>query len=294
MSTFSLYPGCLMPTEQYAYELSLREVLSHLGVELIDLQNVSCCGEPMKSVNQFLTLYLSARNIAIAEKEGHDLLVPCPMCHFALSETKHMLSKDRELRVKVNQKLEAESLTYSGDIEILHTVDLLHDRIGLDRIREAVKKPLEGLKLAPHYGCHLHRPSDIGRPTDAENPQKMDAIIHALGATTKYYPEKLDCCGALLTANHPDTALAKAGQKLQAVQEQGFDGLIDVCPWCQKMFDSRQEKAGEVVATKLKVPSLYLTQLMGEAFGIERKRLGWHLNRSPVNDLGNKKGGGEE
>ena len=149
MSTFSLYPGCLMPTEQYAYELSLREVLSHLGVELIDLQNVSCCGEPMKSVNQFLTLYLSARNIAIAEKEGHDLLVPCPMCHFALSETKHMLSKDRELRTKVNQKLEAESLTNSGDIEFRHKVDLRHDRIGLDRIKVAVKKPRGGLNLAP-------------------------------------------------------------------------------------------------------------------------------------------------
>ncbi len=294
MNTFSLYPGCLMPTEQYAYELSLRAVLSHLDVELIDLENICCCGEPIKSMNQFLTLYLSARNMAIAEKEGKGLLVPCPICHFALSETKRILSSDRELRGKVNEKLQAESLTYRGDIEILHTVDLLHDIIGLDRIKEAVRKPLEGLKLAPHYGCHLHRPSDIGRPTDAENPQKMDAIIHALGATTEYYPEKLDCCGALLNANHPDTALTKTGQKLQAVQERGFDGLIDVCPWCQKMFDSRQQKAGEVVAVKLKVPSLYLTQLMGIAFGMEREKLGLHLNKSPVEDLEKGDGGGGE
>ena len=65
---YALFPGCLMPTEQYAYELSIRETIPLLGVELVDVEGFSCCGEPMKSVNQLLTLYLSARNLAIAEK----------------------------------------------------------------------------------------------------------------------------------------------------------------------------------------------------------------------------------
>jgi heterodisulfide reductase subunit B len=124
-----------------------------------------------------------------------------------------------------------------------------------------------------------------GRPDDSENPQKIEAILKALGAEPVQYPQKLDCCGAPLLVNLPDSALTKTGQKLQAVQEQGIQGLVDVCPWCHKMFDNRQTKAGEIVATKLAVPVFYLTQLLGIALGIPKEKLGLDLNLSPVDTL---------
>jgi len=102
------------------------------------------------------------------------------------------------------------------------------------------------------------------------------------------YAEKLDCCGGPLLPNHPETSLAKTGQKLQAVSEQGFDGMVLACPWCQKMFDSKQTKAAESVGSRAHVPVLYLTQLMGLAFGIDDAKLGLNLNLSPVDDLGLK------
>jgi len=282
---YALYPGCVMPTEQYAYELSIREVLPKLGVELVDLKGFSCCGGPLKSVNQMITLSLAARNIAIAEKEGLDLFAPCPICHLTLSEAKHILNSDLGMRERVNNYLKDEGLTYTGTSNIVHTVDLLHDVIGIDKIKKLVKTPLKDIKVASHYGCHTIRPSEIGRPDDSENPEKMDRILEAIGAKSDYYPEKLDCCGGLLNANLPESALTKTGQKLQRVQEQGFDCLVDVCPWCHRQYDAKQTKAGETVAAKLDVPVFYLTQLLGMTFGIPDDKLGLNLNQSPVEKI---------
>jgi heterodisulfide reductase subunit B len=285
MKKYALYPGCVMPTEQYAYELSIREIMPKLEIELVDLKNFSCCGEPIKSVNQMLTLTLAARNIAIAEKEGLDIYAPCPMCHLALTESKRILDSDNQMNNRINNNLTDEGLRYTGVSDIVTTVDLLHDVIGIDRIKNLVKKSLKELKVATHNGCHMFRPSEIGRPDDSENPKKMDKILEAIGAKPIDYPEKLDCCGGLLNANLPESALTKTGQKLKGVQDQGFDVFIDTCPWCHRQYDSKQTKAGETVAAKLDVPVLYLTQAIGLSFGISKDKLGINLNLSPVDKL---------
>lgn len=285
MKKYAFYPGCVMPTEQYAYEMSTREIMPKLDINLVDLKGFSCCGEPIKSVNHMLTLSLSARNLAIAEKEGLDIFSPCPMCHLALSESKRILDTDPEMNKRINKLLGEEGLKYNGTSVIITLIDLLHDIVGIEKIRQHVKKPLEELKIATHYGCHNIRPSEIGRPDDSENPQKMEKILEAIGAKPVYYPEKLDCCGALLTANLPESALTKTGQKLQRVQEQGFDAFVDACPWCHRQYDAKQAKAGETVAAKLEVPVFYLTQLVGLSFGISSEKLGLNLNLSPVRKL---------
>jgi len=286
MKKYALYPGCVMPTEQYAYELSLREILPKLDIQLVDLKGFSCCSEPLKSVNQVLTLALSARNIAIAEKEGLDIFAPCPMCHLALSDCKRVLDTDPKMNERVNNFLADEGLKYTGTADVISILDLLHDIIGTDKIKEQVKKPLKDMKIATHYGCHLIRPSEIGRPDDSENPQKIENILKVIGAKPEYYPEKLDCCGGLLNANLPESALTKTGQKLKSVQDLGFDAFVDTCPWCHRQYDAKQTKAGETVAAKLEVPVFYLTQLIGLSMGISKEKLGLNLNMSPVDKIG--------
>ena len=285
MKKYVFYPGCVMSTEQYAYEMSIREILPKIDIELVDVEGFSCCGAPMKSVNQLMTLYLSARNLSIAQKEGLDLFVPCPVCHLSFSECQRIMENNAEMRDRIDGMLYSEDLQYNGSVNLVNIVDLLHDHVGIDRIKKLVEKPLENLKVATHYGCHLIRPSEVGRPVDSENPQKMEMVLKALGAKPLDYAEKLDCCGAMIQANLPESALTKTGQKLVAVQEQGFDVFVDVCPWCHRMFDSKQTKAGETVAAKLDVPVVYLTQLLGLAFGIDKKSLGMDLNLSPVDKV---------
>jgi heterodisulfide reductase subunit B len=266
--------------------MSVREVLPKLGVELVELEDTSCCGTPLKSVNAFASVCLATRNMAIAEKTGlKDLLVLCNGCHLSFSEAKHFLNANKTLKQKVDSLLNDEGLQFKGSIQIWHIVDFLHDAIGKDIIRKTLKKTLDGLKFASQYGCHIIRPSILGRVDDPEKPRKMDELIEWLGAKSVDYPEKLDCCGALLLLSHPDAALTFGGLKMKAVQELGVDGLINACPSCHMMFDMRQKSAGATVGAKLNLSVLYYTQLLGVAMGIENEKLGLQLNRSPLDEL---------
>lgn len=277
----AVYWGCKIPTTQYAYEMSLRQIFPHFDIELVDLKGASCCGGPVRSINTSAAMYLSARNLAIAGQTSlGDLLVPCNECHFMLSETKHRIANDEEMREKIEELLREEGLTYSGNVKIWHVVDLLHDVVGLDTIKAKVKNPLKGLKFVVHPGCQIIRPSEIGRVDSAENPKKLDALVEAIGAEALDYSEKLDCCGAALLYSHEDAALSLAGSKLKAVQGYGVDGFVDTCPYCHIMYDTRQKEAATIVGGKLSLSVLYYTQLLGLALEIEQEKLGLHLNQS--------------
>ena len=282
----AVYWGCVIPHTQYAYEMSVREVLPRLGVELVDLDNVSCCGLPLRNINTYASLYLATRNLAIVEKTGlKDMLVCCTGCHLSFSEAVHYLSENDKLREKIDSLLRDEGLEYGGSVRMWHIIDLLHDVIEEETIRKSAKKTLKGLRLASQYGCHIIRPSRLGRIDDPEKPRKLDELIEWLGAKSEDYPEKLDCCGALLLWSHHDAAFTFTGLKLRAVQDRGFDGLVVSCPACHMMFDARQKSAEATVGSKLNLPVLYYTQLLGTAMGIKEEKLGLHLNRSPVDEL---------
>lgn len=282
----AVFWGCRILTGQYAYEMSTRETFTQLGIELADLKEANCCGDPVKSLNRFAALYLASRTLALSNQTGlTDLLVPCSRCHFSLSETEHLLKRDAETREKIEKLLKEENLEFNPNLKIWHVIDLLHDKLGLENIKTAVKKPLNGLKLATHSGCQTLRPSDIGRPENSENPRKLDALVEVLGAETLSYAEKLDCCGYALTFSRPDAALSLAGTKLKAVQELGAQGLVTACPDCHLMFDAKQRNAATTVGAKIELPVVYYTQLLGLAMQIPKEKLGLHLNQTPVEKL---------
>jgi heterodisulfide reductase subunit B len=266
--------------------MSAREVLPKLGIELVDLRESICCGDPIKSVNDFTANYLGARVLALANLTGLDnLFVPCNRCHFTISEAKKAIGEDAKTGRKIKDLLKEEGLNYNPDTKIWHTIDLLHDHVGIEKIRKAVKRPLKGLKVATHVGCQIIRYSDLGRVDDAENPRKLDELIETLGAEAVDYSEKLDCCGSALMYSHPDSALSLTGTKLKAVQNLRVDGLVVSCPDCQLMFDAKQKDAGTTVGAKLDVPVVYYTQLLGLALNIDEKKLGLNLNQSPADRL---------
>ena len=282
----AVFWGCCIQANQYAYEMSLRETLPKFDVDLVDLRETFCCGDPVKSMNEFAATYLSARILALANLTGHDnLLVPCNRCHFTISEAKDTIKKNQKTANRVAELLKEEGLEYNPNIKIWHTIDLLHDLIGLEKIKNAVTKPLKGLRIASHVGCQIIRYSDLGRVDNAENPKKFDELITALGAETVDYAEKLDCCGAALNRSHPDSALSLTGSKLKAVQALNVGGMAVSCPDCQLMFDAKQKDAGTTVGAKLNVPVVYYTQLLGLALSIDEKKLGLDLNQSPAEEL---------
>lgn len=282
----AVFWGCCIQANQYAYEMSLRETLPKFDIELVDLEESVCCGDPVKSVNEFAANFLAARILALANLAGVDsLLVPCNRCHFTISENQDIMKKNPKTAQRIIDLLKEEGLRYNPNIKIWHTIDLLHDLVGIEKVKKAVKKPLKGLKMAPHVGCQIIRYSDLGRVDDAENPRKLDELMKTLGAEAVDYAEKLDCCGAALMRSHPDSALSLAGSKLKAVQKLSVGGMVVSCPDCQLMFDAKQKDAGTTVGAKLHVPVVYYTQLLGLALGIDEKKLGLHLNQSPTEEI---------
>lgn len=282
----AVFWGCRILTSQYAYEMSVRETFPKLDVKLVDLRETNCCGDPVKSMNDFAANYLAARVLALANNTGLEhLLIPCNRCHFVISEAKSVLAKNSKVGNRIVEILKEEGLVYNPNIKIWHTIDFLHDLIGLKSIKKAVSKPLKGLRLATHAGCQIIRYSELGRVDDAENPRKLDELVNELGAECVDYAEKLDCCGANLMHSHVDSALSLAGTKLTSVQSYGVDGLVVSCPDCGLMFDFKQKDAATTAGAKLDFPVVYYTQLLGLALGVEQEKLGLHLNQSPVDKL---------
>ncbi|RLG40741.1 MAG: hypothetical protein DRO05_05650 [Thermoproteota archaeon] len=282
--SYALYLGCMIANEEYAYEMSAREVMRELGVELVDLEGESCCGSPIRSLNTKLWLYLAARNLSLAEKTGLDVLCLCSGCFESLLEAKHFLDSERGLKNWVNRALALEGLEYTGKCEVKHLVQVLHDDLGVEVLRKRVKRELKGLKLVSHPGCHLLRPSRVLRADDPEDPRKLDELIKASGADVIDYPEKLDCCGAGLLLMKPEGTLSFAGAKLKSLAARGVDGLVTVCPACHLVFDKRQGAISRQMGIE-RIPVIYYPQLLGLAFGIEPEKLGIHLNSSPVEKI---------
>lgn len=282
----AVFWGCRILTSQYAYEMSLRQVLPRLGVEIVDLKETHCCGNVVESMNRFAAIYMAARVLALAgETSIENLLLPCSRCHFTISETQHLLAANKKLEEKTVALLKEEKLSYPSNIRLWHVIDFLHDVIGLDNIKKNKMKSLNGLKFASHIGCQAIRPSYIKRIDASENPRKLDRLIEALGAESIDYQEKLDCCGAALMLSHQEAGLSLTSSKLKALQELGVDGLIDSCPSCHMMFDAKQEDAAKIIGSKLSLPVLYYTQLLGIAMQIEMEKLGLQLNKSPIEKI---------
>lgn len=284
---FAFYPGCLAQTEQYACEISTRRVLPELGIEFVDLEGLSCCGDPLASISKTLTMYLAARNLAMAASEGLPLLTICNSCYLTLVEAKAELDSDAKLREKVAGLLSIEGLEYRKFPEVVHVVSLLHDVIGIDELQRRTTRRMDSLKVALQVGCHLLRPSDLLALDDPERPAKLVAIIGALGAEAISYPGELECCGAGLLALKSDAALTYANLKLKSIRASGADVVVTPCPGCFKMLDGKQRAILSATGGE-GFPVLYLMQLVGLALGIPAEELGLELNQSPLEKLSGK------
>ncbi len=280
MSEYTLFLGCIIPARFPFMEKSTRLVLSNLGCVLHDLEGATCCPTKsiIKPVGDLAWYVTAARNLALAERAGHDLLVPCNGCYSTLKTVEVEMRINPDLREKVNTILSSAGLEYKGDIEVKHLVEVLHDEIGIPKIKQLIKKPFDGMKIASHAGCHMLRPSSSIFFDDPNKPKKFDALIEALGAKSVEYETKMLCCGGNLnTADEPDEASALARMKLHEVTKKA-DALALTCPSCFMQYDSRQyllQKSGE----KLNVPILYYPELLGLAMGFTTQELGMDMHR---------------
>ncbi len=291
MSKFLLFLGCTIPTKQYSYEISVRNVLPKLGVELVDFAEAGCCGFPLKGLNRRAWVYMSARILSIASKKGLPILALCNGCDTSLRKIKDILKHDEALRKEIADLLSNEGIKLDVSAEVYHTLEILHDFVGVEKIKSMVRRSLKGIRIASYPGCHMIRPSDIPHPEDPAEPRKYDAVLNALGAEVGYYPDRGGCCGATMLPYSARHALLIAASKIKTFKEYGFDAVSTSCPYCMEMIDGKQDAARtEVGDESISIPVFYLTQLVGLAIGLEPKELGLNLNISPVEEVLEKLG----
>ena len=283
---YSLFLGCTIPARSRNYELSVRAIASRLDFEFIDVKEFSCCGFPLEASDEMGAILLGARNLCLAEERGLDICALCSACASMLTKTAYHLSSDQRLREHVDKELSKIGKEYKGTIKVKHFARILLEDIGLERIKEEIKRDLEGLKVATHYGCHYLKPSYIYEGfDDPQDPLTLEQILEATGVTNIQYRRKKDCCGGPVLLSDEEIAFTVAQEKLTYVKEAGADCMNLVCPFCSLMFDANQRGIETQFGSEFTIPVLYLPQIVGLAMGLSRKELGLNLNAVSTKEL---------
>ena len=275
MKYYTYFPGCSCSAEggAKAYDWSIKAVSKVLDFELRELDDWNCCGStPSGSVDELGAFCLASRDLALAEKSGLDMVTPCSACYVIFNRTNSYLKEYPKIKVKVDEALAAGDLKYNGSVKVRHALDIVTTDIGFDAIKAKVIKPLQGLKIAPYYGCQVVRPGfGFDHP---ENPQSLEKLIVSLGGEPTHFPLKTRCCGGSLIISEESLALDLNRKLLESASNSHAECVVTVCPLCQTNLDAYQSRVNQKFKTNYRLPILFFTQLMGMAFGLGEKELG--------------------
>ncbi|MFH1919852.1 MAG: CoB--CoM heterodisulfide reductase iron-sulfur subunit B family protein [Planctomycetota bacterium] len=288
---YSYFPGCSLMATNRAYDISTRSVADALGIKLTELDDWNCCGAtgylPIREKRSFV---LSARNLAIAEKQGRDLATICNACYVVLRKTNKYMAEDHKLHAEIRTALAAGGMDYTGKVHVRHFLDVVVNDVGEETVKSRVKRDLSGLKVACYSGCQLSRPFDD--LDDPEYPVMMDRLVGWIGAEAIPFAMKAKCCGGMAMTTHPDSGQVLTAKILRAAKTQGADCVATACPLCQMNLEAFQAKVARAIGADCDIPVLYFTQLVGSAFGLSSKALALKDSLTPVETLLAEKVGG--
>ena len=277
---YALFTGCTAKQSTPEQMMSTMAVAEKLGIELIELTEASCCGAShLQDYDDFLSLVLNARNIAYAEKQGLTMVTICNTCQLNTAMTKHRLDNDAELKERVNVKLREVGLEYKGTSQITHFLYAIIDDFGLEKLNAMITKPLSEFNIAPFYGCHNIRPSELQNEThktkeNPYNPTSLDDLIIACGGVTVDYNEKNKCCGFHVELQAPKTAAILTGNAIAGAVDNNADMMVTPCPLCHLKLDTQTKHAGDAIGREVSLPVLHMQQMIGLSLGCTPEELG--------------------
>lgn len=256
---YSYFPGCASKQMAGDYDKATRIACEELGIELVDIPEFSCCGAGViKEVDKKFNEDLNERNFNLSKDKNVDIMTICSTCVINLrKDMVHMQNKGK-----------------FTDFDVKHLLWVLNEDFGLENIKKLVKKPLNGVKIATYYGCHILRPSKyVGQHQEADNPYNFEKFVEALGAKPVDLPGKVDCCGFHINMVNQKASLKMSDKYLKDAIENQADLIITNCPFCHMQFDLYQKK--------YKIPILHMSQVLCLALGVDPKRIGLKKQHLP-------------
>ncbi len=263
---YSYYPGCSAHSTGLELGLSTQATFQHLGLKLDELPDWNCCGATSAhSLSHTLALALPARNLALAQEAGRDLVIPCAACYNRMRSADHAMRTDEKMRAEIET---AAAMKYTGAVAIRPLLAVVAEDVGLAELSRRVVRPLTGLKVVSYYGCLLVRPPAVVQFDNPDDPQVMPSIVRSLGADVLPWSHATDCCGGGVSLTRADIVANLVGKLADRAREAGAQAFVSGCPLCQMNLEMRQRG-------KDKLPSFYFTELMGLAFGLTDVEKWW-------------------
>jgi len=278
---YALFLGCKIPYFVPHYEMAARRVLAALDVKLVEPE-FNCCGYPMRHLYFDSYLLANARNMAIAEAQGLDILTPCKCCFGSFMRVRHLLREFPALKEKVDAGLAKEGLRYTGKNQVKHLLTVLHADVGLEALAAKVRRPYQGLKVAPMYGCHAIRPSKMTKFDDPAAPSLIDELLRVTGADTVDWDGKLSCCGSPVRGWNEKLSLDMAGKLLRQARRGGADILCISCPYSQMQVEWAAEVSNQADMAEFVGGSMLYPQILGLSMGFAPEDLGLSYNMPDV------------
>jgi len=282
---FVLLRCCTTPIVLKQYEWSTNAVMEKLGIGLLDVPELGCCGYPLRNISFKAHVLATARNLALSEKENLDLLTVCNCCYGTMKYVDNLMKEDASLRNEVNTTLAKEGLKYEGDINARHILQVLYEDIGIEAIKEKVVRTFDGLKVATHYGCRILRPSKVAQFDKPHSPSKFDELVEVTGAKSIDWSTKLECCGSPLWGINDELSLDLTENKLKDAKQSGAEYLCVACSYCQIQFDIVQKILLSQRGIEAKLPSILYPQLLGLSLGIDGETLGLAENQVSISEI---------
>ncbi len=282
--SYDLFLGCVIPARLPFLEASSRKVFEKLGIKLNDVEGFSCCPDPtgIEQIDRTTWLTLGARNLSLCKNNG-GVISFCSGCVETLKGVNYFINKDLTTKKEINRHLQKVGKVYEGKTEVKHFAEILYEN--LENIKKSVEKPLEGFKVAVHYGCHYLRPSEIIEWDDPFEPITIDEIVKALGAESVEYDLKMECCGNPVEKSDRDLSLLMIDNKLKAIENAGANCVAVVCPACYQQYEFNQRELNKRNNTEYNLPIFYLSELVALAFGFSPEDIGLNFHRIKPNEL---------
>lgn len=282
---YALLRCCVTGANLAQYEIATDAILNKLGVNWGEIKEFNCCGYPLKNVDFNAHALLSARNLALAEKNNAGLTTLCNCCYGSVTHIDHLLKEDTSFRNGINEKLGKEGLKYDGDGMVKHILEILYEDIGVDEIKEKIVTPFHNLRIAVHYGCHLIRPDKTVRFEKTSAKVIFDQLVEMLGAESVEWSRQVECCGSPLWGVNDELSMDLTQRKITDAIDAHADYLCVVCPFCQLQFDRVQNTFMKERGETRHLPVILYSQLLGLCLGIDETELGLDQNEMDISGI---------